>query len=360
MKLLGVHVISADSHTAKEGAAVQWFWIVLLTLLRIYFIFVTLRTDAWGLIHISSSGLVEQSMAILMQLPFFALLLTPWLFQAHKVRILRMFSDLERFDAEIAKLCCCRNYQVHHLLGSLSTVMCCIFHPIFLAGIRGVEFWSDHFMAGAFMSYCWSGGICFYMMFNLLLYFVWTRAETINHVLKKLTYRIDSECDVQETLRLIRTLRKLQDKLCDVTHDCSVSYGTPMVMLMIHILVSLLVATFAFLRVVFYRYIAAEAYDAAFYMVGTVLYSALSIMSIALAGELRKCSINTWKLVHRLINLTTSAEIEDELQWLSEQMSHRLPSIDLLFFDVDWLLLVRATGELATYLIIMIQFDAIQ
>ncbi|XP_050086646.1 uncharacterized protein LOC126571852 [Anopheles aquasalis] len=169
---------------------------------------------------------------------------------------------------------------------------------------------------------------------------------------------MDKKRSTQDTIRLIRKVRQLQDKLCDVTTNCSACFGVPVVFVMVHSLTCQLVVMYAFIRVLAHQYGGTELSDTIYYIVGSSLYALLPTFSIALAGELRKSCITTWKRVHGLINKASSTEIEDELQWLSEQMSHRMPSIDLQWFDVDWPIYVKACSELATYLIIMIQFES--
>uniref|UniRef100_A0A182SCM9 Gustatory receptor n=1 Tax=Anopheles maculatus TaxID=74869 RepID=A0A182SCM9_9DIPT len=70
-------------------------------------------------------------------------------------------------------------------------------------------------------------------------------------------------------------------------------------------------------------------------------YCLMPISTIWMAGDIKKRTVVTWKLIHRIINITDVMEIEDLLQQFSEQMNHRSPSIDFRFFDVDWPLLVQ-------------------
>ncbi|XP_058117547.1 uncharacterized protein LOC131288933 [Anopheles ziemanni] len=332
--------------------------LLCLTAAKLYFIRLTLITDSWNLIFVSSSPLVAKGLDLLLKIPFFSLLFIPWLFLYRRSLITQISLDLDFFDLKIASYNYHQNFQFYHLLTSICATICCVVPFIILITMRGYEFWMNNFEVNTFIAYSWSGGLLFYTMFNLLLYFVLSRVKDINHILRRMLNIENMDSTKTETLQTIQMLSKLHDKLCDVTNNLSTCFAMPVVFIMVHICISQILATFAFIRVCFYHHDPDEFKDSLFILTGTVCYSLLSIVSIGLAGEMKKCSVITWKLIHRMINKTTSVEVEDRLQRLSEQMGHRVPHIDFRFFDVDWALFVKACSESATYLIILIQFDS--
>uniref|UniRef100_A0A182FZN7 Gustatory receptor n=1 Tax=Anopheles albimanus TaxID=7167 RepID=A0A182FZN7_ANOAL len=357
-KVCFVHNVSLNG-TDGDNRTVRWLKLIAITVFRIYLLSVTLTTDSWDLIFISSSPLVERGLGFLLKMPFLYLLFIQWIMEYKKEQVVRVFSDMECFDAEIIKFNCSRNYQLFHLMASVWVVVLNTVPSVILLLMRGYQFVVNNFSVCGYISFSWNGGLCYFTLFILLLHAILIRVDAINLVLKNLSAVImEKKGNTHDTIRLIRKVRLLHDKLCDVATNCSACFGVPVVFVMIHSLTCQLLVMYAFIRVHTYRYGDIELSDTIYYLVGSSLYALLPTFSIMLAGELRKSSITTWKRVHELINKASSTEVEDELQWLSEQMSHRIPTIDLQWFDVDWPIYVKACSELATYLIIMIQFKS--
>ncbi|XP_052890778.1 uncharacterized protein LOC128298992 [Anopheles moucheti] len=320
-------------------------------------IYMVFTTESWDLLFTSSSQFVEKGLDILLKIPIGLVVFIPWIFLLRKPQISHLSHDLAVFDNLMKKYNYPHNYQFFHIIATIFTTIDVGIPLIILAAIRGFSFWMKHFMVLTFLSVSWSAGMLFNTVFNILLYHILYRVEVINDLLRKLLYCDRFENNTLDTMELIRTLMRLHDKLGDIANNCSRCFAITTVLTMIHVLVSNILTTFALIRVVFYHYDAIELRDCIFYMIGIMSYSLLPICTIWMAGDIKKRTVLTWKLIHRFINTADDIEIEDLLQRFSEQMNHRSPSIDFRFFDVDWPLLVKACSEASTYLIIMIQFD---
>ncbi|XP_053660314.1 uncharacterized protein LOC128709341 [Anopheles marshallii] len=320
-------------------------------------IYVVFTTDSWDLLFTSSSQYVENGLDILLKIPIGLVVFFPWIFLLRKPQISLLSHDLAVFDKLVSKCNYTPNYQFFHIVATIFTTIDVGVPLIILVAIRGLSFWMNHFIVLAFIGVSWSAGLLFNTVFNIILYHILYRVEVINDLLRKLLYRDRFQNNTPDTMELIRTVMRLHDKLGDIANNCSRCFAMTTVLTMIHVLVSQMLTTFALIRVAFYHYDAIELKDCIFYMIGTMSYCLLPIGTIWMAGDIKKRTVVTWKLVHRFINTTDDTEIEDLLQQFSEQMNHRSPSIDFRFFDVDWPLLVKACGEATTYLIIMIQFD---
>uniref|UniRef100_A0A182PR58 Gustatory receptor n=1 Tax=Anopheles epiroticus TaxID=199890 RepID=A0A182PR58_9DIPT len=366
-RFFGTHVYRFQPATERP-TLLELSLLVAITIMRIYMMYIIFVTDAWDLIFVSSSQLVEKGLDIVLKLPFVMMLFAPWLFLIRKPLFSHISRDAVIFDTLMARYNYPPNYQFFHMLSTILT-MAAISIPVFsLAFIRGFEFWMDHFIVLTFVGFSWAGGLLLNTMCNVLLLHVLFRLEVINDLLRK---NFISNCVQHNTSyarQLIKTVMRMHDKLSDISSDCSKCFAITVrenencavVITMLHVLASQLITTFAFIRVLFYRYDARELKDCIFYTIGTTSYCLLPIFTIWIAGHIKKRNIITWKLVHRIINTTDVIEVEDLLQQFSEQMNHRIPSVDFRFFDVDWPLLVKACSEACTYLIIMIQFETKQ
>uniref|UniRef100_A0A182XNY1 Gustatory receptor n=1 Tax=Anopheles quadriannulatus TaxID=34691 RepID=A0A182XNY1_ANOQN len=359
-RAFGIHVLRFDT-TTDRPTLLELVLSFAITIIRIYMIYIILVTDAWDLIFVSSSQLVEKGLDIVLKIPFAMMLFVPWIFLFRKTKIFYISRDLDIFDALIAKYNYPANYQFFHMFSTLFATAAISIPLLSLASIRGLEFWMDHFFVLTFVGFSWSGGLLYNNICNVLLFHILYRIEVINDLLRKSITRDRLEDDLGSVLQLIKTLMRLHDKLSDISTNCSqcfgFSVGTSVFITMIHVLISQLITTFAFIRVIFYHYNETELNDCIIYTIGTTSYCCLPIITIWIAGHIKKRNVITFKLVHRIINTTNVVEIEDLLQQFSEQMTHRSPSVDFRFFDVDWPLLVKACSEAATYLIIMIQFE---
>ncbi|XP_053670656.1 uncharacterized protein LOC128720979 [Anopheles nili] len=326
-------------------------------------IWITLTTETFNMLFTSSSTIVKHGLDTLLRIPFFLVLAAPWISLIMKSRITKIIFNLGLIDAELEKYFYYQKHQLVHLLATLFTIMSCFFPVVILASIRGVAFWINNFSVITFIAYTWTGGLFFSAIFNLLIYSVVLRLEAINYLLQQISNseKLQSEIldeHVAKKMRLIESLSNLHDILCDVATHCTTCFAVPIVLVMLHILILQILTAFAFLRVVFYHLDAAELNDSVFYMIGAVSYSLLSTSCILLAGVLRRHTIITWKLTHRIINVTKSILIEDRLQRFSEQMNHRVPNVDCWFFVLDWPFFLKVCSEAATYLIILIQFES--
>uniref|UniRef100_A0A6E8UZJ9 Gustatory receptor n=1 Tax=Anopheles coluzzii TaxID=1518534 RepID=A0A6E8UZJ9_ANOCL len=384
-RAFGIHVLRFDT-TTDRPTLLELVLSFAITVIRIYMIYIILVTDAWDLIFVSSSQLVEKGLDIVLKIPFAMMLFVPWIFLFRKTKIFYISRDLDIFDAlvnvpflffvrtscflfsaiiflfiQIAKYNYPANYQFFHMFSTLFATAAISIPLLSLASIRGLEFWMDHFFVLTFVGFSWSGGLLYNNICNVLLFHILYRIEVINDFLRKSITSDRLEDDLGSVLQLIKTLMRLHDKLSDISTNCSqcfgFSVGTSVFITMIHVLISQLITTFAFIRVMFYHYNETELNDSIIYTIGTTSYCCLPIITIWIAGHIKKRNVITFKLVHRIINTTNVVEIEDLLQQFSEQMNHRSPSVDFRFFDVDWPLLVKACSEAATYLIIMIQFE---
>uniref|UniRef100_A0A182HK27 Gustatory receptor n=1 Tax=Anopheles arabiensis TaxID=7173 RepID=A0A182HK27_ANOAR len=359
-RAFGIHVLRFDT-TTDRPTLLELVLSFAITVIRIYMIYIILVTDAWDMIFVSSSQLVEKGLDIVLKIPFAMMLFVPWIFLFRKTKIFYISRDLDIFDALIAKYNYPANYQFFHMFSTLFATAAISIPLLSLASIRGLEFWMDHFFVLTFVGFSWSGGLLYNNICNVLLFHILYRIEVINDFLRKSITSDRLEDDLGSVLQLIKTLMRLHDKLSDISTNCSqcfgFSVGTSVFITMIHVLISQLITTFAFIRVMFYHYNETELNDSIIYTIGTTSYCCLPIITIWIAGHIKKRNVITFKLVHRIINTTNVVEIEDLLQQFSEQMNHRSPSVDFRFFDVDWPLLVKACSEAATYLIIMIQFE---
>uniref|UniRef100_A0A182JRQ7 Gustatory receptor n=1 Tax=Anopheles christyi TaxID=43041 RepID=A0A182JRQ7_9DIPT len=367
-RAFGTHVIRFDT-TKGRPTSLDLVLSLAITFLRIYMMYIIHVTDAWDLIFVSSSQLVEKGLDIVLKIPFYMMLFVPWIFLFRKRKFSHISEDLAIFDALIAKHNYPLNYQFFHIFSTLLTTASISIPLISLASIRGFEFWMDHFIVLTFVGFSWAGGLLYNTICNVMLFHILYRLEAINDFLRKNFCSNRIQDHRENALPLIKTLMRLHDKLSDISTNCSQCFGfsvgttvfgtlaSLVVLTMIHVLVSQLLTTFAFIRVIFYHFNVVELNDCIFYTIGTTSYCCLPIITIWIAGHIKKRTIVTWKLVHRIINTTAAMEAENLFQQFSEQMNHRTPSVDFRFFDVDWPLLVKACSEAATYLIIMIQFE---
>uniref|UniRef100_A0A182NR13 Gustatory receptor n=1 Tax=Anopheles dirus TaxID=7168 RepID=A0A182NR13_9DIPT len=360
-QLFGVHTISHDQANYKPS-----MWELLsafgLTALRIYLIHATLTTDSWDLLFKSSSVIVEQGLDILLKLPLLLMLISPWLQLLRKPIILTISHDLKVFDEMIESYSYPQSFQFYHAITTMISVVCIANPLIILAWIRGFSFWIQHFFVITFVAASWTGGLLFNSFFNVLILHIVGRLESINDILNNILHNETIGSDAPKPLNLIKALMRLHDKLSDISSNCSscfcyTVYCEYIVLMMLHVMAAQILAVFAVIRVIFYHYDETEFKDCVLYLIGTSFYCILPLIAIWFAADLKKRTIITWKLVHRIINTTNSAEVEDLLQQFSEQMSHRTANVDFRFVDGDWSLLVKACSEVATYLIIMMQFE---
>uniref|UniRef100_A0A182RG20 Gustatory receptor n=1 Tax=Anopheles funestus TaxID=62324 RepID=A0A182RG20_ANOFN len=382
-RAFGAFTVPFNPRTDKP-TTIELLSSTVLTAIRLYMIYVVFTTDSWDLMFTSSSQYVEKGMDILLKIPIVLVVIFPWIFLLRKVQFIQISYDIGVFDKQMLKYNHPLNYQFFHIFATLFTIVNVVVPLIILVAMRGVRFWMEHFIVLTFIGSSWSSGLMFNTVFNILLYHILYRVQVINDLLRyakcqfskmtsrgnttankkfpflffrKLLYQDRFQLDTANTLALIKTIMRLHDKLGDIANNCSRCFAITTVLTMIHVLVSQILTTFALIRVVFYHYDAIELKDCILYIIGTTTYCWMPICTIWMAGDIKKRTIVTWKLIHRFINTTDDIEVEDLLQQFSEQMNHRSPSIDFRFFDVDWPLLVKACSEAATYLIIMIQFD---
>ncbi|XP_035919726.1 uncharacterized protein LOC118517577 [Anopheles stephensi] len=323
-------------------------------------IYVIFTTDSWNLLFTSSSQYVENGLDILLKIPIAMVVCIPWIMLVRKPQIARLSHDFIIFDKLMTKFKYQNNYQFFHIIATIFAVIDILIPLAILAAIRGFNFWFVHFLVLGFVGFSWSGGLLFNTTFNILLFHILYRMEVVNDLLRDILHSDRSQSSKEATLEQIKTIMRMHDKLGDIANNCSRCFAISIVLTMLHVLVSQLFTVFAFVRVLFYHYDANELKDCIFYIIGTTSYCMMPISTIWMAGDIKKRTVVTWKLIHRIINTTEAMEVEDLLQQFSEQMNHRSPSIDFRLFDVDWPLLVQACSEAATYLIIMIQFGTKQ
>ncbi|XP_050070666.1 uncharacterized protein LOC126558659 [Anopheles maculipalpis] len=323
-------------------------------------IYVIFTTESWDLLFTSSSQYIEKGLDILLKIPIALVVFIPWIILMRKPQIASLSRDLAVFDKLMAKCNYPHNYQLLHIIAAFFAATNVLIPLIILAALRGFDFWADHFLVLGFVGYSWSGGLLFNTTFNILLFHILYRIEVVNDLLRDLLQTNCSQNSVVETLEKIKTITRMHDKLGDIANNCAKCFAISIVLTMLHVLISEILTIFAFVRALFYHHDVDELQDCIFYILGTTSYCTMPIATIWIAGDMKKRTVVTSKLIHRIINTTNVVEIEDLLQQFSEQMNHRSPSIDFRLFDVGWPLLVKACSEAATYLIIMIQFDTKQ
>ncbi|XP_061500800.1 uncharacterized protein LOC1282041 [Anopheles gambiae] len=147
-------------------------------------IYIILVTDAWDLIFVSSSQLVEKGLDIVLKIPFAMMLFVPWIFLFRKTKIFYISRDLDIFDALIAKYNYPANYQFFHMFSTLFATAAISIPLLSLASIRGLEFWMDHFFVLTFVGFSWSGGLLYNNICNVLLFHILYRIEVINDFLR--------------------------------------------------------------------------------------------------------------------------------------------------------------------------------
>uniref|UniRef100_A0A182VW92 Gustatory receptor n=1 Tax=Anopheles minimus TaxID=112268 RepID=A0A182VW92_9DIPT len=355
-RLFGAFILPFNPANEKS-TVLELLATAALATLRVYMIYITITSDSWDLLFMSSSQFVEKSLDMLLKIPMGFVLVIPWIFLLRKPQISQLSYDLGVFDKLVMKNGYPQNYQFFHFISTIVAIIDIIMPMTILTAIRGMSFMKEHFIVLSFIGTSWSAGLLFNTTFNMILYHMLYRVEVINDLLRKLLNHDHYKNNKEDTMKLIRLLMRLHDKLGDIANNCSRCFAMMIILGMIHVLISQMLTTFALSRVIFYHYDVNELIDCTFYIIGTTGYSAVPIVTIWMAGSIKKRTIITWKLIHRFINTTDDIEIEDLLQQFSEQLNHRSPCIDFRFFDVDWPLLVKACSEAATYLVIMIQFD---
>uniref|UniRef100_A0A2M4D7Q0 Uncharacterized protein n=1 Tax=Anopheles darlingi TaxID=43151 RepID=A0A2M4D7Q0_ANODA len=69
-------------------------------------------------------------------------------------------------------------------MGTIWVAVCSTMPFLILFFMRGYQFLIDNFSVSAYIVFSWNGGLCFFVMFILLLHTIVIRVDAINLVLK--------------------------------------------------------------------------------------------------------------------------------------------------------------------------------
>nr|NP_001345191.1 gustatory receptor 33b [Aedes aegypti] len=338
----------------------------IFTVFRIYGIVIGVQNELWKTLVDGEPTAIAFGFASLMILVIIVNTITPIYVMIQRRRVQDILKDFKEYDDELGRLGYPRNHQYFHLRVAIFLTICLIalmaISAITLL-LRDIEYETDEFIFLSFFGAACFGITLFHTSLNVLILGVHGRLQLLNRCLEEMLLE---ESELMSNKLHARTQRrdellihaaKLYDKLCDVSEAISVVFCGPLILQSINMFFVNLLSSYASMRVFLHQATPQQTINAGLYLSWSLYMVFFICQSILYLAALRQQKSTLLSIVHRSLNLPHNEFLIDRFHQLSEQITSREPHITFYFFELHPLIIVQVCGELATYLLILVQFD---
>ncbi|KAL9697476.1 hypothetical protein quinque_000917 [Culex quinquefasciatus] len=189
---------------------------------------------------------------------------------------------------------------------------------------------------------------------------IWRRFAVLNQQISHL-YQVTiapAHPNTNQSLKLIKRIAIVHDQLGDAMQLFNVCFSTEALLNLAPGFAFIIFALFGLVH----SYAASDDEHTHSWAASNVIYAGMYVVQLVqliVVASLVNCECkHTAILVHKVACYGRHDSVTlRELRIVSQQMWHKAPVITCGLFYFDWELMYTACGELATYLVILIQFD---
>ncbi|XP_058448650.1 uncharacterized protein LOC131428621 [Malaya genurostris] len=344
LKLFGVMIYTVVDRVncRLEVTLGDWILVAIYATSRIYGMFDGFANQKWQMLIESDLPATVYGMAytiffiVLMMtvMPFYLLLL-------HR-RYEHLLQLLDEFDLETTG---------YFLISP--TALAIIFAITFIS--RDYSYvWDTVLFLAVFTISCFAS-MSQHSGLNVMILAIDSRMQLMNRVIRTMLEPTDMTVGQQKDL--VMKLAKSFDRLCDATENVNLVLCAPNFFNFINIFFLHVIACYACTRVFLNQAAPKETTNSLLYLSWSGFFNLFVFQTITFAAGLRRKTANFAGAVHRCLNQPHNRSIIDRLQQLSEQIDNREPVITFFLFELQPSLIIQAASELATYMLILIQFE---
>ncbi|KXJ77036.1 hypothetical protein RP20_CCG008392 [Aedes albopictus] len=340
--------------------------LAIFSLFRIYGIVIGVQNELWETLVDGEPAAIVYGFASLMVLVIVVISVTPIYVMVHRQKVQDILKDFKEYDDEVGQLGYPMNHQYYHFRVSVFLTICLAALGAIVAitlSLRNIEYQLDVLIFLAFFCAGCFGNTLFHTALNVLILGVHGRLQLLNRCLKELLQETDGRSINQHKVGQLRRdvvivqAAKLYDKLCDASEGISVVFSSPLILQSINTFFVHLLSSYAGMRVFLHQATPQQTVNAGLYLSWSLYFLFFVCQTILYLAALRHQKSILLGIVHRSLNLPQNEFLIDRFHQLSEQITSRAPHITFFFFELHPLIIVQACGELATYLLILVQFD---
>ncbi|XP_062555883.1 uncharacterized protein LOC134220804 [Armigeres subalbatus] len=118
-----------------------------------------------------------------------------------------------------------------------------------------------------------------------------------------------------------------------------------------------LLSFYAGMRVFMHLATHQQTINALLYLSWSIYFSIFVSQSVIYLSALKHQKSTLVSVIHRCLNLPHNEKLINRFYQLLEQINCRAPHITFYLFELHPIIYVQVCGELATYLLILVQFD---
>ncbi|XP_058817588.1 uncharacterized protein LOC131680889 [Topomyia yanbarensis] len=360
LKLFGVMIYTVVDRVSCriEITLGDWLLLAIFTTLRVYGTVDGLVNDRWQPLVESDLQAVMYGMGftiffmivLLTVLPFYLMLL-------HR-RFEVLLQLLNEFDEEFNRLGYPRDHRYHHFRTTGYVLLCLTALAIIFAitfMLRDRNFlWEALLFLSTFNATCFAYTLQ-HAGLNMMIFATHSRMELMNRYIREMLGPEGGNGRQKEDL--VMQLARLYDKLCDVTEIINVVLCAPLFFNFINTFFLHVTSCYACMRILLNRATPSETSNSLLYLSWSGYFNIFVFQTVTFATRLRQQTSTFVGAVHRHLNQPHNRRIITRLQQLSEQIDNRAPSVTFFLFELHPSLIIQAGGELATYMLILIQFE---
>ncbi|XP_055543579.1 uncharacterized protein LOC129729121 [Wyeomyia smithii] len=360
LKLFGVLVYTVTDRVRYRIRVTSRDWLLLasFTIFRLYGMLDGLINGYWRILVQSDQAAVAYGMGftLFLMMALFAVIPVYLLIQ-HK-RFGDLLIILHEFDEEFMQYGYPRDHRYYHFQTTMYLSVCLTVLTIFGGVITlhpGDSMWTAATFLVNFIQTCFASTLCHAALIITILS-INSRMQLLNQCINEKLHQAGS-WENKRKPDLVNLMARMYDKLCDASEIISVVMCAPLFLNFINIFFLHVISCYACMRVLLNRATPSEATNAVLYLCWSGYFNLFVFQTVGFATALRQQTARFAGAVHSCLNQSHNQSIIDRLQLLSEQIDNRGPFMTFFLFELHPSLIIQAGGELATYMLILIQFE---
>ncbi|XP_053690857.1 uncharacterized protein LOC128739399 [Sabethes cyaneus] len=361
LKLFGVLVYTVIDRVNYriQGSLSDWLLLTLFTVVRCYAILDGALNGHWTILIQSDLAAVRYGMGFTVFFMMVLFTVVPFYLLIQHKRFEALLTILHEFDEEVSRYGYLRDHRYHHFRTTMYLLICLtVLTAIFAVAISfrpESSLWNGMIFIGNFTEICFAITLG-HAALIILIFSIHSRVQLLNQCICEKLSQAGSYEEKRKS-DLVNHMARMYDKLCDATEIISIVVCAPLFLNFINIFFLHVISCYACMRVLLSRATPSEATNAMLYLSWSGYFNVFVFQTIGFASALRQQAAKFAAAVHHCLNQPHNQSIIDRLQQLSEQIDNRGPFITFYLFELHPSLIIQAGGELATYMLILIQFE---
>ncbi|XP_039440754.1 uncharacterized protein LOC120421592 [Culex pipiens pallens] len=360
LKLFGVTLITVGDQDRVRVTLADWCLLAIVTGVKFWGVLDGIVRGYWKGFVDSEVEVIEYCLGFSLIVMILVVLVVPFYVMLHLKRVEDLLGDLKAFDEELKRLGYPRNHRYYHFITTIVVTSCLVVIGLVMLSTlipRDTKWLLETWLFLAIVNASSAGYTLYHTALNMAILAIHSRLQLMNRCVQERLERDTGGDEADARTNLVVQLAKLYDKLCDASSAISVVFGVPHAVFFINIFFMHVVACYAILRVLLGIASAREAANAWIYLGWSGYFNSFLFQTVVFDAAMKQQTDKFCTTVHRCLNAVHNLPVVEQLLQLAEQVASDAPNITYFLFELHPSVLVQACGELATYLVILIQFD---